>query len=40
MGGLEWGALPVMAEMFGIEDVELFIKQLLLIKEFGTETSK
>jgi hypothetical protein len=34
MGGIDWGAVPVIIEMFGIEDVESFILQLIEIREF------
>jgi hypothetical protein len=35
MGGtIDWAALPVITEMLGIEDIELFIRQLVLIRDF------
>lgn len=34
MGGLDWAALPVIAEMLGVTDVERLINQLLTIREF------
>lgn len=34
MGGLDWAALPVIAEMLGVTDVEQLINQLLAIREF------
>lgn len=34
MGGkLNWTALPVIVEMFGIEDVEAFVRELAVIRE-------
>jgi hypothetical protein len=35
MGGLEWSALPVVAELLGVEDVERWIYQLVTIREHG-----
>lgn len=35
MGGIDWDALPVVAEMLGIEDVETLILQLIEIREFN-----
>ena len=32
MGGLDWTALPVVVEMFGIMDVETFVIQLVSIR--------
>lgn len=35
MGGmLDWNALPLVAEMFGIEDMETLIAQLAAIRDF------
>lgn len=34
MRGIEWEALPVIAEMLGIEDVETLIINLIEIREF------
>lgn len=31
-GQIDWAALPVLAEMFGVEDVQLLILQLDLIR--------
>lgn len=33
MGGLDWAALPIVAEMLGIEDVETLIMQLTIIRD-------
>ena len=34
MGGkLAWNAVPIMTEMFGIVDVELFIRSLVEIRD-------
>lgn len=33
MGGIEWAALPLVVEMFGIEDVETFVRQLVTIRD-------
>jgi hypothetical protein len=32
MGGLNWTALPIVAELIGVEDVELLIEQLVIIR--------
>lgn len=34
MGGLDWSALPVVAEMLGVTDVDLLVRQLVTIREF------
>lgn len=33
MEGLDWAALPVVAEMLGIDDVEVLITQLVAIRD-------
>lgn len=33
-GAIDWQALPLVAEMFGIEDIEILIAQLVAIREF------
>ena len=33
LGGLDWQGLPVVAEMLGVEDVELLIHQLTAIRD-------
>jgi hypothetical protein len=35
MGGIDWNALPVVAEMLGVEDVETLILNLIQIREFN-----
>lgn len=36
MGGeIDWNALPVVAEIFGIEDIESLVFQLVEIREFN-----
>lgn len=32
MGGIDWSALPVVAELIGIDDVELLVDGLMQIK--------
>lgn len=34
MGGLDWAALPVVAEMIGFDDLELLITQLVTIRDW------
>jgi hypothetical protein len=33
MGGLDWGALPVVAEMLGVVELEPLIVQLVAIRD-------
>jgi hypothetical protein len=32
MGGLNWSALPIVVELIGVDDVELLIEQLVIIR--------
>lgn len=34
MGGIDWAALPVVAEMLGVADVDRLVRQLVTIREF------
>lgn len=37
MGGLiDWAALPVVAEMYGITDVDSLVRDLVTIREFNS----
>lgn len=40
MGGLDWQALPIIAEMFGIDDIETFIVQLTTIRDWQRDQSE
>jgi len=33
-GAIDWTGLPVVAELLGIADIDLLIRQLALIREF------
>lgn len=33
MGGLDWNALPIVCEILGIDDMEIFIMQLLALRD-------
>lgn len=34
MGGvIDWAALPLLCEIYGVEDVEMFISQLALLRD-------
>ena len=33
-GKIDWQALPLIFELLGIEDAEMVIKQLMLIRDF------
>jgi hypothetical protein len=37
MGGMEWAALETVAEMLGVEDVELFVVRLTTIRDWQNE---
>ena len=38
MGGeIDWAGLPVVVELLGIADVELLVKQMLLIRDSQNE---
>lgn len=34
MDGIDWVALPVVAEMLGIEDIDWLVSQLVTIRDF------
>jgi hypothetical protein len=34
MGGIDWAGLPMVAALLGVEDVESFARQLMVIKHF------
>lgn len=34
MGGLDWAALPIVAEIIGVIDIEHLIVELIAIREF------
>ena len=34
MGGLDWAALPVVAEMLGVKDIEALVTDLSVIRDF------
>ncbi len=41
MGGcLDWHALPLVVEIFGIDDVETFVQQLIAIRDFQRKQSE
>jgi hypothetical protein len=33
MGGLDWNGLPIVAEMLGVEDIELLLRHIVLIRD-------
>lgn len=33
MGGLDWTALPIVAELLGAEDLDLLVAQLVTIRD-------
>jgi hypothetical protein len=33
LGGMDWAGIPVVAELLGIDDIELLIRQLILIRD-------
>ena len=40
MGGVDWNALPIIAELFGVADIELLIHRLQIIKMHKPEEKK
>lgn len=40
MGGLDWQALPVVAEMFGVDDIESFLARLVAIRDWHRAQSE
>jgi hypothetical protein len=34
LGGIDWSGLPLAAEMFGIEDVEQLVRDLVTVRDF------
>jgi len=36
-GSIDWTALPVIIEIMGVVNIELFIRQLALIRDFKNE---
>lgn len=39
-GGIDWSALPILAEIHGITDIELLVEQLILIRTHRREMDK
>lgn len=39
MGGLDWAALPFVVELYGIENVENFVRQLIAIRDHQSEVA-
>ena len=37
MGGIDWAALPVIAEMLGIDDIDTLVLQLVAIRDAQRE---
>lgn len=37
MAGIDWAALPVIAEMLGIDDIETLVLQLVAIRDAQRE---
>lgn len=37
MGGLDWSALPTVAEMVGFKDIEILVAQLSTVRDFQNE---
>lgn len=40
MGGLDWQALPIVAEILGIAEIEPFIARLLAIRDWQRKQSE
>lgn len=39
-GEIDWAALPFVAELLGIDDLEMLAQQLLVIREFDEQRAK
>jgi hypothetical protein len=39
-GAIDWTALPIIAEIYGIDDIELFVAKLDAIREFKRLTKE
>lgn len=37
MGGLDWAALPLVADLLGVEDVERMVPELVAIRDFEND---
>lgn len=37
MGGLDWQALPIIADLLGITDIETFVAQLAAVRDYQRE---
>lgn len=37
MGGIEWAAIPLVAEMLGIQDIDLFVRQLVALRKWNDD---
>lgn len=35
LGGLDWAGLPIIAEILGIEDLEMLVAQLIVLRDHG-----
>lgn len=40
MGGLDWAAIPTVADLIGIHDIEMLITQLVAIRDWQRDNSQ
>jgi len=41
MGGvIDWAAIPILVEVYGVVDVEMFIKELMAIRKHGQHVNE
>lgn len=40
MAGIEWAAVPFVAELLGADDLEVLVRQLLVIRDFDEQRAK
>lgn len=40
MGGIEWDGIEVVAEILGIEDVEMLVRNLVSIRDFQNKQTE
>lgn len=40
MAGIDWNALPFVAELLGVDDLEVLVHQLIMIREFDEQRAR
>ena len=39
MGGIDWGGLPIVVELLGVEDVERLVRQMMVIRSNNSKAN-